>query len=730
MSKIKYSDYKWLFTSDKDQRGNFFSKLFIKNLSNAINENPADILAHPAALRVMTSLDYEVKAPGMRDNDIHYEFTDFIIKTALFHRKIDPSVFARGAIGAPLPANLLPYTTLQDPDARIVYEQVYKRWDQLSDETKNFYDTFLALLHTTDNINWLPVDPIDYTRDITGNYQLYRLNFKKSARYDPPFFMRIIPKWYQDYSPNIWYSQYTGSAAVGGVPTNTPTQINPTVPVGAGANIENFFQDLYTVVYHHALIPPLVAGAPWVGQPNPLIAFMFPGWGINFSLPDNYQGAKLVHPNIFFDIDVDKFIRELLSGIAKAEIVEPTPSCENADFDFITGNHWYLDLTTNSYYRVENIDGKPTKVPYGLSDPAGINLLKKNNSCASTGVSATGADCRNYIINCILADNKDDFTSCMLDNKDFYKSSVDEIKNTHPLMALETLRKFGFRKHWVYDSIAGTKILKVESLAHWIKNFLPTKFPAADIQESIRTNENLLTYLRLLSEYVNSNPGILNKSYQGTTEEKKGLITLPAYPKALNMKLRRDPPVSSPLYDLGLFKKQLELYKYLRRPGFTMSPYGLNSPFGSNIIPGFAMNQFQMGGNLKCDQILKTDQNFTHLVQMVKHIFNDLYDQLKSRGKTISHADRDCITTTMENIYKLSHEVQRSICYIDEYNNILESIGDRTSETLSMDKLQEFVNRHGQLLDKSQSEEIKLLSFMEKLQKKLETAEEKTYEDL
>lgn len=709
----KFQDYKWLFTSDKDQRGNFFSKLFITNLAQAINEaNAADIRNHPAALRIMISQEYEIKdltaAVPMRDNDIHWEFTDFIIKTALFHRKIDPNAIARGAA--------VGYTTLTDPDAQAVYNNIFAKWSSLDDETQNFYKTFIELLYRQFPAagaaaggapTWVPVDPVNYGRDISADFGSYRLNLKKPAPNQPPLFQRILPKYYQAYSPHVWFTGYNITPAAGVVPRRldlTHENLNIAAPA------DDLFRVLYWDIYNHAPIP--VAPAP---PPDAMVVNI--ATHAAQEIPPNFDQAKLINPNIFFDIDVDKFIRKLLEEISKAKVVSVPPStCASgsAIFEFHEAPNWYIDPTTGDYYRVEL--GK--KVSYGLDQPVAIKMLNANNKCLSTGTKGNRADCRNYIINCLLSDNKDDFTSCMLDNPDFYKASVDEIKNMHPILARQTLRKFGFQPEWVYDSFAHTKIRKVQSLDSWINKVLPNYFKTDQIKQNIRENKNLLNYLSLLTQYINANPGILNKNYQGTTEEAKGLFIIPPYPKALNMKLRHDPNgIYTPAYDLSLLKKQMAFYRYLRPP-FSMGA------FGSNFTPGFGFAQ--VGGGPRCEILLnnfnQTGEYDVRGGKVLNGIFQELISKLESRGKKISPTDLGCIKDHINKLSQLETELIRSLCYIEEYGRLIEALGDRSSETVTQRNLREFVDRHYKIMDKTHSEENMLLLILQNLQK-LETEE-------
>lgn len=78
-----------------DGRAKLFIKIFIEptNFEQSINEdNPESIVNNSLAMNVMTSEGYETafKEVGMSNRSLHYEFVDFIVQTALFHKSIDP----------------------------------------------------------------------------------------------------------------------------------------------------------------------------------------------------------------------------------------------------------------------------------------------------------------------------------------------------------------------------------------------------------------------------------------------------------------------------------------------------------------------------------------------------------------------------------------------------------------------------------------------------------------
>ena len=82
-----------------DGRADLFIKLFLSNYNASINEaNAAELANKSMAYDVMKAQNYEVNQPGTSDTDLHSDFTDFIVDTALFHRTLDVTSGAGNAL--------------------------------------------------------------------------------------------------------------------------------------------------------------------------------------------------------------------------------------------------------------------------------------------------------------------------------------------------------------------------------------------------------------------------------------------------------------------------------------------------------------------------------------------------------------------------------------------------------------------------------------------------------
>jgi hypothetical protein len=95
MTSPNEHDYRGMFFTGKenDKRGDYYSSLCMASPYNAAI-NAEDDTNKRCLVGLMLAGDYYVKQPDMRDEDIHNEFVDFIVETAMWHRTIDRSTEA------------------------------------------------------------------------------------------------------------------------------------------------------------------------------------------------------------------------------------------------------------------------------------------------------------------------------------------------------------------------------------------------------------------------------------------------------------------------------------------------------------------------------------------------------------------------------------------------------------------------------------------------------------
>ena len=132
----KYDDIKWAFTTNpEDHRGVLFMK-YIDELGGRTELKEGDSI-----LGIMRVENYENKPEESYGTNVHNEFTDFIVDTALFHKEIDDKN----------------NTVKNNNKVQIFFENVYAKWNSLNDHVKDFYNKYFNLMHS-DGTNWKTVE--------------------------------------------------------------------------------------------------------------------------------------------------------------------------------------------------------------------------------------------------------------------------------------------------------------------------------------------------------------------------------------------------------------------------------------------------------------------------------------------------------------------------------------------------------------------------------------------
>lgn len=597
------------------------------------------------------------------------------------------------------------FSTLRESDeARNLWQNVFQRWNELDQGTKDFYSTFLQIQKQTPS-GWVELNPAEFPTDISpSDLASYRFNLKKEVRgADRTRFGLRLPKFQKNKFNAVWYTNYRGDHESVSVQSWREPQA------------ENFFKDLYHFVYKSPEVP------------RQSLDFVFEG--STFRLPPNYEKAKELLKTPYFSLQVDKLIRRRLYALSKAPIKSFVPEDTKREeyIDLIDKNKWFIK---NGKF-VKVVEG--TEVEFGVEDPTTINLLKASHGCYTTLVNAKDEDqCRKYIFNCLLNNDANSLENCLNTFKTephFFDVAVNEINTMHPLLALRTLQRFGFRTHTVYDDEAGTQLRKVERVDHWLNNFVKQQFKEKDTAKVIQNNDRLLAYLDLIAQYINANPGILNKSYGGGSEESAGRYKGSDFVKKLCIPARQEPARKSAVrYELKRFKKQLDCgyvsccIRQQRGGPFSYSPTdGFSTPFGpNNLNPGVnvAVPIQNGGGDITDWSLKKLNNQSSDLVvggKFIGEIFKGAIQELESRNKSLSKEDREKIEKRIQDLFKSEMDILKTIYYIEEYNRLMDAFKDYSSTILTVDKLTQMVERHNKLQSKHLDGEQYLLVLLDKL---------------
>lgn len=449
---------------------------------------------------------------------------------------------------------------------------------------------------------------------------------------------------------------------------------------------------------------------------------------VTISVYNSYAKAKnLALSGGRFNILVDKLVQKRLYKLTKAKFAKVEPVSDTVSRD-------YLDLISEQKFRrgadghfyVKTANGE---VKLDLDNAETQKMLSYNNNCYGTGIIGDKAKCSKYMFECLLADGDESLEACITNFKaeDFPARATAEINKMHPIIALRTLQRFGFRTHTVHDDVAGTSLRKVQTVDQWLGKFMAKHFKTEKLQEIVKGNDRLLAYLDLISQFVNANPGILNKGYGGTSQEAQGAYKRSSLAEALDIPLRKEPSSSNKaLYDIGLMKGHLRsgylgsLVRARKDPFFSLLGNSLYSPFGSNLT-GVGNVVLPMSGGSGTEWLLRKLNNQTSGspvvgAKLIKEIFMVTYRDMEKRNKHLSSEDMDKIKVRLDNLIKNEERTLRTIFFMQEYNKLLDAFKNYETRTLSENQLQGLVDRHKKLSTSHLGQEEYLLKVLEKLQ--------------
>jgi hypothetical protein len=762
-----------------------FTKLFIEptNFTTSINaEATPDSIAttNQTAYDMMLNESYDdyTKPKGSSNNDLHYQFTDFIIELALFHREIDkPTGIGQlvadflKKIPEVLNAIMTDTDTNMDDNSGYILNDLEK--------TKKIVDTHIGTkLEELDkkyrNINTRTI--AEYSILLRENNiqdkNIFIDSFRKIIDQYPPPYTKIDPtrslfknivekiwnKW-DDLTPNAtqFYKKHlrffkdnvqVSDNQIGKGPIDDTYRLN-LVKTAIGSVCPRFY-------YLIPFLPTTITGI-WYTDKNGTQQRIIPG---NFNLTENYdtKGTSAPDDNFIlkqlycgvyqgkdrvgnfinlptkwtqqntakiFNINVDKLVRKLLFAKQKlmanaGKNLPKGPLVGMADKGI-----WYRDNTGRLYRDINN-----TRAYYGDNDPETEKMLRKDFKCYSTLLKGKPEDCEKYMIQCLLNGDANDVQAC-IDNwkqKDFYQVARDEIRNMHPQVALATLKKFGFGQREEHDEIAGVSLIKIESRDHWVKNQLEplwkkkTDSSGTDtVADIINKNTELLDYLDLVVQYVNANPAILNKNYSGKTNESVGVPVSSQLAMQLGIKMQKLPS-NLAQYDAGRLSNSLVSSYYAQTR---------NRAYGTTYSSPFSPNNLYLGPGTPIALQLGQSGGYHHEKQTsgpsaLKAMIEGVISDLKQLGKEIVQEDKDIIYQKLDELRKVEKELLETSMYLEEFKIAHDVFTGYRSEILSLDNIQNFVNKQRRLDSRKINGEKDLVHTLNTLVQNLSTNDKNT----
>lgn len=534
-----------------------------------------------------------------------------------------------------------------------LWENVFNKWSSLAPNSQKFYKKHLKFMKDD-----TPLDPEKggYDASSASRFRINLIKHSMTSRDDRvPHFIDLIPLYPKDKFTGIWYTDKNGTHKR--LDNSTTTAL------------PDFLRDQYRkAVLNERML----------------------------DFPTEWKPAG----DFTFQMDYDRLIRERLYAL-KNEMKKPSIK-PGEIFSLTDRNVWHRDEQGRLY----TMDGNE-KVYYEKDSPATQKVLNKNYNCYSSFVKASPTDCNMFMSECIMNQNLDDVSKCIQYWKrhDFYTTSKEDISKMHPDMAIAILHRFKFLMTEVTDPLSGKRLNKMMSRDAWIKNVLDSQFDAAT-QQVIKSNDKLLDYLQLLVEYINASPQILNPGFTGKTEEMIGTPSRSPLAVGLNIPLRKEPlsGYSRELYEAELLRNNLA-----SRGLMIQTPLSYSSPFSGRQF-GFFGQGFQGGGQgLNVSEYLQNiKEGRCGGSSLIEAGINRLLSDLKSMGQQVDKDMSDSITKKLTELRKLEVELVKTEMYLEEYKRLLYIFNDKDPETITLERIQKFIELCSRLYSRKNREEVEL----------------------
>jgi hypothetical protein len=734
-----YEALRWAFTSNpNDYRFRIFAKaLNLLGERTKINKN--DLITE-----LMIAKYYNDKS-DLYDTDIHYEFTNFLLNTALHHSMIDNS-------------SELSF------QGKKMFDNVYKKWYGLPEIAKIFYKKFFDLMILDQNGNKWNVASDYNNLQLPLNY--YRINMKKHTKEftvfqqmlpKVPKFMGRIPikigvsvihvpasknilkliyfcirqflimvKEIPAFINNMLNTNNLSRTAIKNKLDENDRNINATINIMSkkkGKDLDNNnegeqrnneeqineeMEDIIKTYFKKD-------------------AELLEKFGTEYDRKNNGEDDKPKHEEIInyiidqlfnivsdkllvFNVNVDNIVRAkiaALQGVQEAQDIELSKIDKNI---YDISSMWYK-TADGSIFRY--VDGVRVDCDVKKSNFTKTYVTLANN-CYSSLFTGDSEQCKNVLTKCIFNDNTQSAKDCVeaLRHVDMNKVIVSEIQNIHPLVALGILKKLNFRTRSVTND-DGTSYLEMESVSHWAKEYAETN--GENYATFVTSNMNMIKYLNLLVQYVDNNPGILNPEYADEINNKmskRHSFKGSAFAEEIGIP-KREIPMSS-AYDSAMFKRHFKLGRMVMTGG--SYPYGPFIMQRKRLISPFKMHTLTPHRFSFNNHVTRRHADYDYVYDLI----HTLKRELEHKGKKFDPTSEKYITDIMKSHKQNELVINKIISTLELYNSYIDLFSDYKSELLNMDNLNKIAKMYKNRITNRGDLDKNLYKTFNKLEKLLD----------
>jgi hypothetical protein len=362
-----------------------------------------------------------------------------------------------------------------------------------------------------------------------------------------------------------------------------------------------------------------------------------------------------------FSVQVDKFtIHRLIESLNGLDIT----SDKGPSVQFFVGSYNTRYARNN---KGELVNQKGERYEEGSVN---FNKMTRDDNCFTTQLNVQNPmACQDYVDKCLLGS---DVSDCQqwLTSPNFWTALESEVNKMNPMIAVHTLKKFGFR----VKQSGSNKLVEAESYSSWSENLSNNKTLTPDQVSNIRNNVYLSSYLAAVIHLVNFNKDILNK------RDPTRLHGKPNYKYGVNTKAKSaDVLRSSTLMRLH--------NSIVTRNNF------INMSYSSNMTGG---------GNKEITWSDMYEKHPNYIADEMRSYFSAFDRRLNGHNKRLANNDRKLVNDLVNKLADNEAKLYKTISFLEKYTLLLNLFSnDHNKEVLNFDTVQKYVQKRNKYFNKT-----------------------------
>ena len=595
---------------------------------------------------------------------------------------------------------------LNNTNSKHFVDEVLTKWDNFTSQQKNVFTKYMDIVELSNNE---PIPPTKWS-DAVKNKSLYRLNIKKNKKEKGKItqFAKDLPNYKKEFK-NLYYRTDINQDLENPQKIEIPSDF---LKVNKDEN-KRLFQHIYMAVFN-SKDKSSNTGTGGVQSGGALESFIY-SWAPGKQLsPISFETDLVKTQKVtFYNWSIRNVIFNILKNYNKhhSRILTDDELVETED-DLVDELRKYISRHENNRWNRDEkgiyiLDKKGNKfhIDNDVNYKKFQEMFQNMGECYSS-YYINEEKCDSYIAECVLDKGNANLDKCIeyLKKEDFPRVLQKEVKNMHPYIAFGTLKKLGFKAVSTTDdsNTNGQQILKVQPYSEWLKW---AKRHINDEQKTSNLEDEVIkTYLIYLVEFINSNPRILNKNYEGPTNESNG--------ETNNLKN------TACKYDGARpFRKDVGRGNIVIKP---------QSSIQSNIMTQYQTPPVIMalgGGDIYIDSQIGGKTNLKEVVnkygsRLISNMYEKLKRALEIKNKKLSPSFNEKMDRKIKELGTLEQELVKSVHHIEEVTDILDVMkSSPVDDNFNESTLKKFINKNNYLRHKHKTAEDNMGSILTELQK-------------